>query len=96
MSFKKETTWYVEPIGELTNRSVVQLLGQDASESEDRVFVKDVGSINVYRVPHRIITQMNRTKGLNFHIYHQKGDGEVSKWYFPKKKSPKKAATAKI
>lgn len=92
MSSKNETTWYVEPVGATTNRAIADFLGQDSTESEERIFVLGVGNVNAYRVPHRVITQMRNTRGLRFHVYHQKGKGEISKWYFPpkKKKVPKK------
>lgn len=84
---KRKTVWFVEPIGQYTNRVIAQFLIQDIDENaQEYIDVKDVGCVNAYEVKHSIITQLKTDRNLKFRVYRRQGNGQIEKWYFPKKK----------
>lgn len=84
---KRKTVWFVEPIGAHTNRIIAQFLIKDIDEIvQESINIKDVGRVNAYEVDHKVITHLKTNWNLTFHIYRKQGNGQIEKWYFPKRK----------
>lgn len=81
-------TWYVEPIGGLTNETISNELPPEDALREKTC--ADNETHDLWRCNHEFITKLkNSQQRLKFNVWVQEGNGQIRIWVPPPKKATK-------
>jgi len=86
-------TWYIEPIGDYTNKSISEMLMKEENASEkDAQIEGKTKRKKVWEVDYSLITKLKRSSVyFHFNVFVQEGKGIIRPFRFSKKmkKSPR-------
>ncbi|MDO8482580.1 MAG: hypothetical protein Q7S86_02045 [bacterium] len=92
---KVQTTWFVEPLDATTNRVIAEFLTE--TEIHHDIKCADKKSHDLWDCNYRFIGRLIAVTGqldLKFRLFRRKGQGQIEKWQFVRKRKRSQPAGA--